>query len=96
MQQVAIITGASRGIGKACARRFAKENIKVVANYNKSKKQAEELKKELENEGIYIDIFKADVTKRNEIRRMVDYVMEKYGKIDALINNARNITDKTF
>lgn len=47
MQKVAIITGASRGIGRACAIRFAKEGIKVIANYNKSEDKAKSLKLEL-------------------------------------------------
>lgn len=47
MKKVAIITGASRGIGRACAVRFAREGIKVIANYNKSEDKANELKSEL-------------------------------------------------
>ena len=96
MQKVAIITGASRGIGRECAIKFAKEGIKVIANYNKSKVKAEELKEYLAKDGIDIDIFKADVTKKEEIKQMVEFALNKYGKIDILINNARNITNKTF
>ncbi len=50
MQRVAIITGASRGIGRACAIKFAKEGIRVIANYNKSGEKAESLKEELAKE----------------------------------------------
>ena len=64
MQKVAIVTGASRGIGRACVKKLAIEGIKVIANYNKSQKQAEELKEELEKQGIEIDLYKADVSKR--------------------------------
>lgn len=88
MQKVAIITGASRGIGKACAELLARENIKVIANYNKSEKAAKALKDELEKENIEIDIFKADVSKKDEVKQMIEYVLEKYGRIDILINNA--------
>ncbi len=102
MLKVAIITGASRGIGKEIAKKFAREGIIVVANYNKSEGKAKELRQELQAEGIEIDIFKADVTKKNEIKQMVDYVLGKYKKIDILVNNAgisqikmfTDITDK--
>ena len=88
MEQVAIVTGASRGIGREIAKSLAKQNIKVIANYNNSEEKAIELKKELEAEGIVIDIVKADVSKREEIKNLVKYAIENYGKIDILINNA--------
>ena len=88
MEQVAIVTGASRGIGREIAKSLAKQNIKVIANYNNSEEKAIELKKELEAEGIEIDIVKADVSKREEIKNLVKYAIENYEKIDILINNA--------
>ena len=75
MEKVAIITGASKG-------------IKIIANYNKSEKEAKELQEELRKENIEIDIIKVDITKREEIKNMINYVQEKYKKIDILINNA--------
>lgn len=96
MQKIAIITGASRGIGRACAKKLAKENIKVIANYNKSKKQAETLKEELIKQGIDIDIFKCDVSKREEVKSMIDFTLSKYGKIDILVNNAGIAQEKLF
>ena len=88
MDKVVIITGASRGIGRECVKILAKKNYKIIANYNNSKEKAEELKKELEEQGYVIDVFKADVSKYNECKDLVEYVIEKYGKIDVLINNA--------
>ena len=88
MEKVALVTGASRGIGREIAKSLAKQNIKVIANYNNSEEKAIELKKELEAEGIEIDIVKADVSKREEIKHLVQYAIGNYGKIDILINNA--------
>lgn len=88
MEKVAIVTGASRGIGREIAKVLAVEEIKVVANYNKSKEKAIELQNELEAQGFSIDIFKADVSKKEDIQNLVNYTLEKYGHIDILINNA--------
>lgn len=86
--KTAIITGASRGIGRDIAKSLAKLGINVIANYNKSEKQAKELQEELKKENINIDIFKADVSKREEAKEMIKFVQKKYNKIDILINNA--------
>ncbi len=88
MEQIAIVTGASKGIGREIAKQLAKQGIKVIANYNKSEQQANELKQELEKENIEIDIFKADISKREEAHKLVQFALEKYHKIDILINNA--------
>lgn len=88
MGKVAIVTGASKGIGREIAKELAQEGIKVVANYNKSYESAKELQEELKNENINIDIFKADVSKREEVKKLVEYTLNKYKKIDILINNA--------
>ena len=88
MNKVVIVTGASRGIGKEIAKGLSKKGYTIIANYNKSEKQAIELKEELEKEKINIDIFKADVSKRNDAKELVEYTIKKYGKIDILINNA--------
>lgn len=96
MKKIAIVTGASRGIGREIAKNLAKEGIQVIANYNKSEQKAKELKEELNNENVDIDIFKADVSKRKEAKALVEYTLNKYGKIDILINNAGIDQEKMF
>lgn len=88
MQEVAIVTGASKGIGREIAKELAQEGIQVIANYNKSEKEAKNLQEELARKNIKLDIFKADVSKREEAKKLISYALEKYGKIDILINNA--------
>ena len=84
MPKVAIVTGASRGIGRAIAKSLAKKDYIVIANYNKSEKEAIELQNEFNN----IDTFQADVSKRDEVKKLVEYTLNKHKKIDVLINNA--------
>ena len=88
MERVAIVTGASRGIGREIAKSLAKQNIKVIANYNNSEEKAIELKKELKKKNIKIKNIKEDMSKREAIKNLVQYALENYGKIDILINNA--------
>ncbi len=88
MNKVVIVTGASRGIGKAIAINLAKNNYNVVLNYNKSEEEAKNIKLELENIGINIEIYKADISKREECKKLVEFTLNKFKNIDILINNA--------
>ena len=96
MDKVVIITGASRGIGRNIAYNLALEGYKIIANYNKSENEAKNLKEELLQKGIEIDIFKADVSKSDEVKELIDFVVNKYQKIDILINNAGIAQSKLF
>lgn len=86
--KIVLITGASKGIGRKIAKILAREGYNVIANYNKSEKEAIELQEELKKENIEIDIFKADVSKRKEVKELINFVIQKYKKIDVLVNNA--------
>lgn len=92
MEKIALVTGASRGIGREIALNLAKKGYKVIANYNKSKQQAIELEKENEN----IEIYQADISLREEVQKMIKYIIYKYDKIDILINNAGISETKMF
>ena len=83
-----LITGGSRGIGKCIAENLARDGYNVVLNYNKSEKQAKEIQKKLKEDGIDIEIFKADVSNREEVKKLVKFVLKKFKNIDILINNA--------
>jgi len=86
--KVALITGSSRGIGKAIALTFAEEGAKIIVNYNKSKKEAEEVVKKIESLGSQAIALKCDVSKETEIKKMVAGAIKKFGRIDILVNNA--------
>lgn len=96
VNKVIVVTGGSKGIGAAIVRLLANEGYKVVLNYNQSKEAAENIKRELKNQGKEIDIFKADVSKREEARDLIKFAIEKYKKIDVLINNAGIAQEKLF
>jgi NAD(P)-dependent dehydrogenase (short-subunit alcohol dehydrogenase family) len=100
--QVAIITGASRGIGKAIAIRLAKDGASVVINYSSDSASAEEVVREIgEDRALAV---KADVSKVAEIKRLVEETVQKWGKIDILVNSAgimpmmdlANTTEETY
>lgn len=86
--KVVVITGAARGIGRCIAEYLARKCYIVVADYNKSDKEAIQLKENLKKENIDIEIFRADVSDRAEVKELIEYTIRKYSKIDCIINNA--------
>jgi 3-oxoacyl-[acyl-carrier protein] reductase len=94
--RVVIITGASRGIGRSIAVRFAEEGARVVVNYNTSKKEASAVVEAiLKNGGEAIEV-QADVSRYADVKRMVETSLRTYGRVDILVNNAGVHIDKDF
>lgn len=96
MNKTAIVTGGSRGIGAAIVNYLVKEGYNVVLNYNKSEEIAKKLKEEFTSLGKSVEIFKADVSEREEVKKLVDFTIKKFKKIDVLINNAGISQTKLF
>ena len=94
--KVVIVTGGSRGIGAQIVKTLAKEGYKIILNYNNSEKQAKQIQSELSKQGKNIEIFKADVSKREEVKKLIQFTLEKYKTIDILINNAGISEEKLF
>lgn len=94
--KIILVTGGSRGIGASMVKLLALDGYKVILNYNKSGDCAKKIKEELEEENVNIDIIKADVTNKSEISYMVNKVIDTYGRIDVLINNAGISQEKVF
>ncbi|MBI2557941.1 3-oxoacyl-ACP reductase FabG [Candidatus Woesearchaeota archaeon] len=90
----ALVTGASRGIGKAIAIELAKNGINVIINYNRNEKDAMEVVNEIKNTKCIA--IKADVSNFDEVKSMFDSVKKEFGKLDILVNNAGIIMDKTL
>ena len=89
----ALVTGASKGIGKAISIRLAEMGINVAVNYNTSSSQAEDLVKTLQKMGVDSFAIKADVSQLDQVEKMINQVNETWGGIDILINNAGIIDD---
>ena len=86
--KVALVTGASRGIGRAVALRLAQCGAKVVINYHRSAAQAEELAREIRSQGGECLVVQADVSLAADVERMVEATQQAFGRIDILVNNA--------
>ena len=88
MAKVALVTGASRGIGRATAEAFARAGYQVAANYCRSKEQIEQFSAQMEREGCAVIPVQADVSDPEQVERMVQTVQRQFGHIDVLVCNA--------
>ena len=86
--KVAIVTGASRGIGAKVAKTFAENNAVVIVNYAGSKEKAENVVDEIIKSGGKAEAYKCNVASFDEVKEMMEYVVKTYGRIDILVNNA--------
>jgi len=86
--KVAIITGSSKGIGAEIANTLYSAGANIVIIYHKSAKEAEKVKRNIEEKGMKVFIYKTDVSEPKQVKEMVKAVFEKFHRIDILINNA--------
>ncbi|MDH3467636.1 MAG: 3-oxoacyl-ACP reductase FabG [Gammaproteobacteria bacterium] len=94
--KVAVITGSSRGIGKAIAIRFATEGAKVVVNYTRSKDLADDVVTQIQSEGAQAVAVQADVAERKDTDRLRNATLRAFGQIDILVSNAGVIVDRPY
>jgi len=94
--KAAIISGASRGIGKAIALRLAKEGVNISFNYLKSKQSAGELEKELNSLGVKAKAYQVDIKDLEAVSRWVKETKEHFSRLDIVVNNAGIIMDKAL
>lgn len=87
-EQVAIVTGASRGIGRATALALAATGVKVVVNYAQSSAAADAVVQAIQQDGGTAIAIKADVSKSEEVENLIQQTQEQWGRVDILVNNA--------
>lgn len=91
--KIILVTGGARGIGKGISEELAKDKSNIIiVNYHTSEDNAKDLKNKYDN----IDIYKADITNIIEVKNMINYIINKYKKIDVVINNAGISQTKLF
>lgn len=94
MGKIAVVTGASKGIGRACALRLAKDGTTVVVNYSHSDAEAAKTVEEIKAAGGDAVAYKADVSDLNQVKDMFKFVSDTYGRVDVLVNNAGIVRDE--
>ena len=95
-ENLALVTGGSRGIGKACALHLAQAGYNVVINYAGNEEAANKTVSELEALGVKAEAVKFDISNHDESQEAVANIIEKYGRIDVLVNNAGITRDGLF
>ena len=96
MKKTALITGCAKGIGKEIALELARDGYDIIATYNTSLKEINEVKNRVEAIGVNIDIHNLDLTSEEDFKCFCDSIKNKYTKIDVLVNNAALSLDNDF
>lgn len=96
MNKVVLVTGSSRGIGRATVLKYAKEGYDVVINYNSSLDKALEVEKEAKEYGVNTLVIKCDISNEEEVKPMINTIKDTFGRLDVLVNNAGIAIDTTF
>lgn len=96
MKKIALITGSAKGIGREIALDLARSGYNIIATYNTSLKEINELKHKIENIGVNFDLYKLDLSDENNINNVCNNLKEKYDNIDVLVNNAALSLDNEF
>jgi 3-oxoacyl-[acyl-carrier protein] reductase len=94
--QVALVTGSSRGIGRAIALRFAEEGCRVAVTYHQRRDKGEEVRRMVASHGSDSMLLRLDVASRRSVTRAIGRVIEKWGRLDVLVNNAGQLQQKPF
>lgn len=94
--KVVLVTGSAKGIGAAAIKEFAKNKCHVIINYNNSEKEALKLKEEIKKYGVEVLTIKADITNTEEVNNMINEIINKFGTIDILVNNAAICIDTLY
>ena len=96
MNKVVLVTGSSKGIGRAIIKEFSKNGYDVVINYNTSYLEAKTLEEEIKIYNVKVLLIKCDVGVESEVKEMFDKVIKEMGRIDVVINNAGIAIDTMF
>lgn len=95
-EKLALVTGGSRGIGRACALELAKAGYDIVINYAGNAAAAEQTVEDIKALGVNAESYKFDVSSQTEVEENIAKIIEKYGRIDVLVNNAGITRDDLF
>lgn len=95
-KKTALVTGSSKGIGRAIAMELAKNGMNVIVNYYRDEQEAVAVVSEIKKLGVDSIAVKADVSKFDDCAEMIEIVKKKFGNVDVLVNNAGALSDKTL
>lgn len=96
MKKNALVTGCAKGIGREIALDLARSGYNIIATYNTSLKEINELKNKIESIGVKFDLYKLDISNEDNINEMCNEIKNKYKNIDVLVNNAAIAIDNNF